>query len=98
MGCFESLRGGRQRVSAEPRERPHRDDWHAGLLGGRCDQGLRSQPGLPGLNSDSKPCVSLEIPSSLCVLRMLPKLYPSSPSAALATYAIWHVAQGSLGA
>ena len=39
VGRFESVRGGRQRVPAEPRERPHRDDRHAGLLGGRCDQG-----------------------------------------------------------
>ena len=29
------VRGGRQRVPAEPRERPHRDDRHADLLGGR---------------------------------------------------------------
>ena len=39
VGRFEFVRGGRQRVPAKPRERPHRDDRHAGLLGGRCDQG-----------------------------------------------------------
>ncbi len=71
VGRFESVRGGRQRVPAEPRERPHRDDRHAGLLGGRCDQGLRSQPGLLGLNSDANPCAGLETSSSLCVFRMI---------------------------
>ena len=56
VGRFESVRGGRQRVPAKPRERPDRDDWHAGLLGGRCDQGeLRAESGGFGLSREGEP-------------------------------------------